>query len=92
MYEDVLLPFDGSDGAGEALHHAAEIAHWADATIHVLFIADTTRDSVTVVETQVVDALVQEGEDIVEEAEKTLNTLGVDYDSDVVQGNPAPRK
>ena len=90
MYEDILLPFDGSDGAAEALHHTAEIAHWADATIHVLFVADTTRDSVTVVETEVVDALVQEGEDIVEEAEKTLNTLGVDYDSDVVQGHPAP--
>lgn len=90
MYEDILLPFDGSDGAAEALHHAAEISHWADATIHVLFVADTTRDSVTVVETEVVDALVQEGEDIVEEAEKTLHTLGVDYDSDVVQGHPAP--
>lgn len=90
MYEDLLLPFDGSDRAAEALHHAAEIAHWSDATIHVLFVADTARDSVTVVETQVVDALVQEGKDIVEEAEKTLNTLGVDSDSDVVQGNPAP--
>ena len=90
MYNDVLLPFDGSDGAAEALHHAAEIAHWANATIHVLFVADTTRDSVTVVEAQVVDALVQQGEDIVEDAEKTLRTLGVDYDSDVVQGNPAP--
>ena len=66
MYEDILLPFDGSDGAAEALHHATEIAHWTGATIHVLFVADTTRDSVTVVETQVVDALVQEGEDIVE--------------------------
>ncbi|QIO25512.1 universal stress protein [Haloarcula sp. JP-L23] len=90
MYEDVLLPFDGSNGAAEALHHAAEIAHWADATIHVLFVADTTLHSVTVVETEVVDTLVQEGEDIVEEAEKTLNTLGVDSDSDVVQGHPAP--
>lgn len=90
MYEDILLPFDGSDGAAETLHHAAEIAHWADATVHVLFVADTAHDSVTVVETQVVDALVQEGESVVEEAEKTLETLGVDYDSDVVQGNPAP--
>jgi len=90
MYDDILLPFDGSDGAAEALHHAAEIAHWADATIHVLFVADTTRDSVTVVDTEVVDTLVWEGEEIVEEAEETLRTLGVDYDSDVVQGNPAP--
>jgi nucleotide-binding universal stress UspA family protein len=90
MYEDILLPFDGSDRAAEALHHAAEIAHWAEATIHVLFVADTTADSLTVVETRVVDALVREGEEIVEQAEKTLSTLGADYDSDVVQGSPAP--
>ncbi|MBX0286633.1 universal stress protein [Halomicroarcula sp. F28] len=90
MYEDVLLPFDGSDGAAAALHHAAEIAHWADATIHLLFVADTTRESVTVVETEVVDALVQEGEDVLEDAAETLRTLGADYDTDVVQGNPAP--
>ena len=90
MYNDVLLPFDGSDGAAEALRHAADIANWANATIHVLSVADTTRDSVTVVETQVVDGLVQQGEAIVEDAEERLRTLGVDYDSDVVQGNPAP--
>ncbi|WP_435158119.1 universal stress protein [Haladaptatus sp. DFWS20] len=90
MYEDILLPFDGTEGAAEVLHHAGEIAHWGDATIHVLYVADTTRDSVTVVEGHPVDALVQEGEAIVEEAEETLRTLGVDYDSDVVQGNPAP--
>lgn len=90
MYDDILLPFDGSDGAAATLHHAAELAHWADATIHVLFVADTTRDSVTVVEADVVDALVRKGRQIVEEAEETLDTLGVEYESDVVQGNPAP--
>lgn len=90
MYEDILVPFDGSEGAARGLHHAAEIAHWADATVRVLFVADTTRDSVTVVETEVVDALEQEGKDIVAEAEETLRTLGVSHASDVVQGNPAP--
>ncbi|RBI58549.1 universal stress protein [halophilic archaeon] len=90
MYEDILLPFDATEGATDVLHHAGEIAHWADATIHILYVADTTRDSVTVVEGHLVDALVQEGEEIVEEAEETLRTLGVDYESDVVQGNPAP--
>ncbi|WP_135827226.1 universal stress protein [Halorussus ruber] len=90
MYENILLPYDGSEGATEVLHHASEIAHWADATIQVLYVADTTRDSVTVVEGQTVDALAQEGEDIIEEAAKTLDTLGVSYETDVVQGNPAP--
>lgn len=90
MYDNILLPYDGSDGAAEVLHHAGEIAHVADATIQVLYVADTTRDSVTVVEGETVDALVQEGEDVVDEAAKTLDTLGVSYDTDVVQGNPAP--
>jgi len=90
MYENILVPFDGSDGAAEVLHHASEIAHWADATVQVLYVADTARDSVTVVEGETVDALVQEGEDIVDEAAKTLATLGVSYDTDIVQGNPAP--
>jgi len=90
MYDTILLPFDGSTSAAEALHHAGEIAHWADATIQVLYVADTARDSVTVVEGHVVDTLVQQGEDIVDEAAKTLDTLGVSYTTDVVQGNPAP--
>jgi len=90
MYENVLLPFDGSEGAASVLHHASEIAHWADATVQVLYVADTARDSVTVVDGQTVDALVRRGEDVVDEAAKTLDTLGVPYDTDVVQGNPAP--
>jgi nucleotide-binding universal stress UspA family protein len=89
-YDDILFPFDGSDGAATVLHHAAEIAHWSDATIHVLFVADTSRDSVTVVDGRAVDALVQRGEETVAEAEGILQSLGADYRTDVVQGNPAP--
>ncbi|UPM44725.1 universal stress protein [Halocatena salina] len=90
MYENILLPFDGSEGAAEALHHASEFTHWADATIQVLYVADTTRHSVTTVDGHTVDGLVQRGEEIVDEAAKTLDTLGVSYDTDIVQGNPAP--
>ncbi len=90
MYENILFPVDDSEDSSEILHHVGELAHWADATIDLLFVADTTRDSVTVVENRVVDALVQEGEDIVEEASKTLETLGLEHKTDVVQGNPAP--
>lgn len=90
MYDDILLPYDGSDGAAAVLHHTAELAHWADATIHILYVADSTRDSVTVVEGHTVDALVEKGEDTLEEAEQTLDTLGISYQTDVVQGNPAP--
>jgi nucleotide-binding universal stress UspA family protein len=90
MYENILLPFDGSEDAAAVLHHAGEIAHWTDATVQVLYVADTARDSVTVVEGNTVDALVRKGEDVVEEAAKTLETLAVPYETDVVQGDPAP--
>ncbi|QZX99181.1 universal stress protein [Halobaculum rubrum] len=90
MYDDILLPFDGSDGARAVLHHVAEIAGTEDATIHVLFVADTTRDSVTVIRGQPVDALVDHGESVVADAGQTLASLDVDFDTDVVQGNPAP--
>ncbi|WP_227376341.1 universal stress protein [Haladaptatus halobius] len=90
MYENILLPVDESPERTEVLHHASEIAQWTDATIQLLFVADTTRDSVTVAQTNVIDVLVQEGEDVVEEAGKMLDTLGVSYGTDVVQGGPAP--
>lgn len=90
MYDHILLPYDGSEGAAEVLHHASEIAHWSNGTIQVLYVADTARDSVTVVEGETVDALVREGNEIVEEAAKTLDTLGIEHETDVVQGNPAP--
>ena len=74
----VLLPFDGSDGAAEVLHHASGIAHGTDATIHGLYVADTTRDSAAAaVEGRAVYVLVREGEDIVEEAEKPSRRSGV---------------
>jgi nucleotide-binding universal stress UspA family protein len=89
MYQKLLLPYDGSEQAAGILHHAGEIAHVMDATVRVLYVADTRRDSVTVVEGETEDVLVDHGEEIVEEAGKTLGTLGVEYSTDVVQGTPA---
>ncbi|GGL51340.1 universal stress protein [Halocalculus aciditolerans] len=90
MYDDVLLPFDGSEGASAILHHAAEVAAWADATVHLLFVADTARHSVTVVDGATVDGLAERGAELLDEAERALGDAGVDYTTDVVQGNPAP--
>ena len=41
MYDDILLPTDGSDAVAEAADHAATIAERFDATVHVLSVADT---------------------------------------------------
>ena len=41
MYDDILLPTDGSDGIEVATEHAAAIAERFDATVHVLSVVDT---------------------------------------------------
>lgn len=89
MYDEILLPVDRSDGATEAVRHAGALARWADAEVTALFVADTTVESVTTVDTDVVDALEREGEEIVTEAGDVLADAGVDYRTDVVQGGPA---
>jgi Universal stress protein UspA and related nucleotide-binding proteins len=89
MYENILLPVDEGTESSGLLHHAAEIAHWADAEITLLSVADTTRDSVTVADGEVLDTLVESGENLVDETSRLLDSLGVDYTTDVVQGAPA---
>ncbi|GAA0310611.1 universal stress protein [Halarchaeum salinum] len=89
MYNSILLPVDGSEHAEIVQRHAAELAQWADAAVELLYVADTTRDSVTVLGDDVIDALVRYGEDVVSEARETFNSLGVDFDTAVVQGRPA---
>jgi nucleotide-binding universal stress UspA family protein len=39
MYNTILFPTDGSDGAEAALKHAADVAARYDATLHVLYVA-----------------------------------------------------
>ncbi|WP_411963001.1 universal stress protein [Haloferax sp. YSMS24] len=39
MYEDILVPTDGSDGTGRAIEHALELAG-PDSKIHVLSVVD----------------------------------------------------
>jgi nucleotide-binding universal stress UspA family protein len=90
MYDSILLPVDGSEQATKIVHHMADLAQWTGARIEVLYVADTTRDSVSVVDGTVVDALEREGESVVADVAETLDALGVEHGTDVVQGSPAP--
>lgn len=89
MYERILLPVDGSESAADVHRHAAALAQETGASVQVLYVADTNLDSVTVVETEVVDALERAGETVVDDVAATLAPLGVEYGTEVVQGRPA---
>ncbi|WP_335999056.1 universal stress protein [Halorientalis halophila] len=89
MYDRILLPTDGSDAAIAAEDATFEIAAAHDATVDVLNVADTARDSVTNVQGEVVDALVSEGERIVEAVEERADERGVTVRTAVLQGDPS---
>ena len=46
MYDDILLPTDGSDAADAAVDNAFSLAERYDAALHVLYVADEGIDAV----------------------------------------------
>jgi nucleotide-binding universal stress UspA family protein len=88
MYEALLFPTDGSDGASVALDHVLDIAAAHGATVHVINVVDTTQDGVGAARGDVGDALSRRGEGIVEEAAGRAERRGVDVVTDVLEGQP----
>ncbi|WP_253738651.1 universal stress protein [Halohasta salina] len=88
MYDRILVPVDGSDPATVALDHALAIAASHDATVDVLHVADTNVPSQTRIGTDVIDALVEEGAQIVADARERGEPLDVITHGEVVQGEP----
>lgn len=88
MYTRILFPTDGSDAATAALGYALDVAAAHDATLHVLNVADTTRDSLTRIGDEVVDVLEREGREIVDAAAERARDRGVPVVADVLQGDP----
>jgi nucleotide-binding universal stress UspA family protein len=89
MYETVLLPVTSETSDTKVLYHVGELAVALDAEVTLLAVADTNRDSVTLVDGDVVDALEAEGERTLADAAGVLDSLGLDPRTDVVQGSPA---
>ena len=89
MYRRILVPIDGSAVADAAFDHALSIADAVGASVDVLYVADTAQDSVTVVGNDVVDALEQEGEDVVTSAADRARTQDIEVTTEVLQGDPA---
>ncbi|WP_136717757.1 universal stress protein [Halorientalis salina] len=87
MFERVLFPTDGSETAASVFEFAEAIATEHGAELHVLNVADTSRDSVTRVGGEVVDALETEGERAVDELTERASA-GTALQTTVIQGEP----
>jgi len=88
MYDLVLYPTDGSEGATVAFDHVLDLAAAHDATVHILNVADTTQTSTTRIQGEVIDILEQEGEQIVQEAADKAAQRGITTVTEVLQGEP----
>lgn len=63
MYDDILVPTDGSPAADAAVEHAVTLADRFDATLHALYVVDATAYSSLEAGSQMVaNALEEEGE------------------------------
>ncbi|MFP8954944.1 universal stress protein [Natrialbaceae archaeon A-arb3/5] len=91
MYDDVLVPTDGSDTIDETLSHGLPIADANDATVHALYVIDSRITAAAGGEDgdSLERSLEAEGDDAVAAVEARATDAGLDTVSDVRKGTPA---
>lgn len=84
MYDDILVPTDGSRGAKAGLDHGIEMATQWDATLHALYVVDTrlARSG------PLLETLRDEGRRAVRDAEVAGTQAGLTVVTEVAEGNP----
>lgn len=90
MYDDILLPTDGSAGMETVIDHAASLADEHDATLRALYVVDTASLTDVPMEASfegVNEALRQEGESALENVERRVDDVPVE--TDLIEGSPA---
>ncbi len=86
MYERILVPTDGSEGARAAFEHALELAAAADAAVHVVHAVDPTLVPVEVGADGVFDALREAGEGLIAELQEHGEAAGASVETGVLTG------
>ena len=89
MYDRILVPTDGSEGARAAFDHALALAELVGGELHVLNAVDPTLVPVEVSADGVFDALQEAGEGYVRELSERAEAAGVTVETAVVTGATA---
>ncbi|MFC3478442.1 universal stress protein [Halobacterium litoreum] len=87
MFDAILFPTDGSDGADAALDFVLDVAVAHDATLHLLSVADTSRSAVEQ-QAEVVETLESNAERVVADAAEQARERGIDATAEVRAGAP----
>ncbi|ELZ82075.1 universal stress protein [Haloferax larsenii] len=89
MYDEILLPVDGSPASEQAIPHVFGFAEMYDATVHVLFVADTEHDGVGgIVGGEVLAGLENEGQKLVDGIVNRAHERDIDAVGVVERGSP----
>jgi nucleotide-binding universal stress UspA family protein len=90
MYDTILVPTDGSDGANRAVEHALDLAEHYQATVHALFVVDTSRYGEPALSSTelVIDELEAEGKDLLDELADRADNKGLEVIERCCHGIP----
>lgn len=91
MYENILLPTDGSDGARRGVEHGLDIAEKYGAKVHVLFVVDERVHGDTPAlssEELALEKWEQEGEEVVAEIVEQARQLDLETANQSLRGVP----
>ncbi len=92
MYETVLVPTDGSERSTTALSHAIDLADRHDATVHVLYVVESSsafaRDLDAETEAEVYGSLTAAGEEAVGAVAAEVRAAGLAVETAVDRGVP----
>jgi nucleotide-binding universal stress UspA family protein len=84
VYNDILVPTDGSQSAKAALEHGIEIASKWDATLHTLYVVDTRLER----SGPSLETLRDEGRKAVQDVDIAGTRGGLSVVTELVEGNP----
>ena len=89
MYDEILVPTDGSEAAEAAIEHALELAGQYGGRIHGLYVVDTSIAASADVGSEVlIDSLEKEGETALERLSDRVAAADVPMTTETVRGNP----
>jgi len=90
MYDNILLPTDGSSATVQALDHARSIAEDKDATIHVLYVLDKRHYLAADddMKEEIRRSLEEEGTRALDDARISIEDSGLEAQTEHIEGVP----
>ncbi|MFB6159184.1 MAG: universal stress protein [Candidatus Nanohalobium sp.] len=88
MYDKILVPTDGSEGAEVAVEHAIDLAKKYDAELHAVYVVDVRAGSAADMWANLLSEFEEIGEEATEGIKTRAREAGVKAVAEVVRGIP----